>query len=500
MSDDLSAAGNVLLARLLPLVAQDPELLATVREIAGEFLRRTEPVPAAAVPMPVEVAPAQPPLPELTLGTSFSPPPATDPSQHATLPSAPSIEVPAKWLPRATVAEADLQIIEARCRLKSEGSRWAANRQRRLREGADYYTEIEPKDREIISKAKALKDCFLWMNHSTSPIPDDLQSWEDIAGCFEAAAMAASLLREVVEGGEKYREFLEPMMDLAAEAQSALRIAVQTVNEKPDTDQLQMFLWIRELAREEQILVARYMRLDDPAEPTRWHDLQERIGALDSRIDAIQQKDKERIKLLKKGQYHARSISKGGERTEDWKKVIEVIDTLVTQGVPPSSTDLRDLLVPIIDNLPEGIELPSGFQRVMVEVDRYLSAQSPPSQPVAREVSEEVKRVAAIYQGKSMVLIGGDRRLPAYEALKSAFALKDLIWIATREHESIEGFIPYIARDEVAAVLLAIRWSSHSYGDVKAIAGKHGKEFFWLPGGYNPNQVAHQILEQRGEK
>ena len=48
------------------------------------------------------------------------------------------------------------------------------------------------------------------------------------------------------------------------------------------------------------------------------------------------------------------------------------------------------------------------------------------------------------------------------------------------------------------AVLLAIRWSSHSYGEVRDYCEKHGKHFVRLPGGYNPNQVAHQILQQRG--
>ncbi len=60
--------------------------------------------------------------------------------------------------------------------------------------------------------------------------------------------------------------------------------------------------------------------------------------------------------------------------------------------------------------------------------------------------------------------------------------------------------MPFIARADVDAVLLAIRWSSHSYGDVRAICEKYGKEFFRLPAGYNPNQVAHQLLQQRGNK
>ena len=122
----------------------------------------------------------------------------------------------------------------------------------------------------------------------------------------------------------------------------------------------------------------------------------------------------------------------------------------------------------------------------------------PPAQQIVREASADVQKVADLYKGKAMVIIGGDRRPHAYEALKSAFGLKELIWIVTREHESTDIFVLYISRPDVDVVLLAIRWSSHSYGDVKAMCDKFGKEFYRLPAGYNPNQVVHQILEHGG--
>ena len=49
-------------------------------------------------------------------------------------------------------------------------------------------------------------------------------------------------------------------------------------------------------------------------------------------------------------------------------------------------------------------------------------------------------------------------------------------------------------------VLLAIRWSSHSFGDVQEFCDRHGKLLVRLPSGYNPNQVAHQILAQVGHR
>jgi hypothetical protein len=178
--------------------------------------------------------------------------------------------------------------------------------------------------------------------------------------------------------------------------------------------------------------------------------------------------------------------------------VLGVIETLVTEGVPPSNAELREMLLPIVDEMPDQMEAPPGVQRVMTELDRYLATQVAPAAETVREPSEAVRRVALLYEGKTLVLVGGDRRPHAYEALKSAFRLQELTWIATRAHESTEIFDPYLARPEVAAVLLAIRWSSHSYGELRTLCEQHGKEFFRLPGGYNPNQVAHQILQQRG--
>ncbi|WP_154673818.1 hypothetical protein [Singulisphaera acidiphila] len=77
--------------------------------------------------------------------------------------------------------------------------------------------------------------------------------------------------------------------------------------------------------------------------------------------------------------------------------------------------------------------------------------------------------------------------------------LKELFWIETKEHQSIAAFEPAIARPDVALVLLAIRWSSHAFGDVKPYCERQGKLLVRLPGGYSPNQVAAQILAQCSE-
>ena len=106
-------------------------------------------------------------------------------------------------------------------------------------------------------------------------------------------------------------ELFEQALDLAAEAQSALRMAVEAVEGRPDSDQDKVFHWLRYTATEQQIFIARFMRLDDPADPTGWRDLQERIGDLDAQIEAIRKQEKQRVNLLGKGKYHARRIMEG---------------------------------------------------------------------------------------------------------------------------------------------------------------------------------------------
>ncbi len=493
MPTDLEAALVAVVRRLGSIATGSPELVAELRQLAHEFLKLTEP-PVVTEPgvaeQVVAVALPEGPLPEPA--PSMLPPP-----RHEALPTVPGVEVPVGWARRISISNADLQAIENHCRLKAEGARWAATRQRRLNEGADYALEIEPADRDLVTRAKALEDCFLWMNHISAPTPADLGLWEDVAGCFDAVAMAISLLRQLVVDVEKNRGVFEQALDLAAEAQSALRAAVEAVEGRPDSDQDKVFHWLRYTATEQQVFIPRFMRLDDHADPTGWRDLQERIGDLDTQIEAIRKQEKQRVNLLGKGKYHARRIMEGRGSEEDWKKVVGSVDTLVNDGIPPSNPDIRDMLVPIIDEMPE-MEVPPGFQRVLAEIDRYLATQLPPSAEIVKEVSEEVQEVAKLLENKGLLIIGGERRPYAYEALKLAFRLKELIWIPTKEHESVDQFESSVARPEVTAVLLAIRWSSHSYGEVRDFCLTHGKMFVRLPGGYNPNQVAHQILLQRG--
>ncbi|WP_165249898.1 hypothetical protein [Paludisphaera soli] len=505
MDESLLRSITHLAERLLSDAGRDEVLREDLRTLARAILEATE---TAEVQAPVAEAPPEPeaaetvvaspscppepvrppdvPLPELTLGRSPSPQPRLE---VAAAPSAPS-----------TTSDEDLAGIEARCRLKAEGLRWAAMRRRRIEEGADFTFEIAPRDREILDRARGI-DCFLWMNTPDFSVPRIPTLHEDAAGCFDAVADGVSLVRGMLPDVEANRRFFEPALDLLAEAQSALRVAIERIDGRKDPDQFAAYDWLRGVAAREQIYIRRYMRLDDPASPSSHPRVQVRIEELDAGMQDVLRQGKKRKSLISRLRYHARRIDADQGDAHDWNKILATIVDLIDAGEPPSSVEIRETLLPILDRMPDLGEPPKSLGMVLREVDRYLAARRPDSAPEVPEApTAEVAEAARLLAGKAVVIIGGARRPEAHAALKSALGLSDLIWIETREHESIERFEPSVARPDVALVILAIRWSSHSFGEVKTFCDDYAKPLLRLPGGYNPNQVARQILQQCSDR
>jgi hypothetical protein len=334
-------------------------------------------------------------------------------------------------------------------------------------------------------------------------VPADLDLYDDLAGCFDVAAEAAALLRAVstqaVDG-----DAVDAALDLAAEAQSALRVAVGMVERYVDNDQLKLFIWLREAAAERQTLIRRYMRREDPADPAGWANLRDRITRHLDRLRRGRDREKRRRSLFNQAKYHLKRIQADpdGDNEHDWRKIVEGIDTLVDEGLPPSNIELREFLLPILDDIPDAIDFPKNLQLVMREIDRYVALRSAVADKTedASPPTADVSRARELLRGRSLMLIGGERRPPAAEALQDSLGLREVVWVETREHQTHAVFEPYVARDDVAVVVLAIRWSSHGFGEVKEFCDKYGKPLVRLPAGYSPNQVAHHLVRQVGDR
>ncbi len=503
--DAVTASLGGALERLAVLAKTDPELRGRLRELGKALLGiAAEPAPTAPVNLP---PPPPSPAPAPPREERPAPPPVHIPRlpERATpLPPEPPAAPPAPPAPAWTlrpVSPEDLVVIEERCRLKAEGVRWAAERRRLIRDGADFAIAIEPKDRDIIERARRLPDCFLWMCHRDAPVPADWSLYDQLAGCFDAAASAVALLNAIAQSPEG-QDVIAQALDLAAEAQSALRVAIVNLDARPDGDQIKIFAYLRATGSERQIFIPRFMRVDDPADPAGWADLQERIAQLDAALQAGRERGKKQRKQIGKARYHLGRITNhpGPEIAADWERVVAIVDELVSDGVPPSNREIRDLLLPVLDDLPEDLGTTRNFQLVLREIDRFLSSRPEPAEAgTAAPLSEAVRKAAGLLRGRAMLLIGGERRPHAAEALTEALGLTELIWMEGRE-QSYAAFEPHVARPDVAVVILAIRWSSHGFGEVKEFCDKYGKPLVRLPAGYNPNQVAYHILTQVGDR
>lgn len=401
-----------------------------------------------------------------------------------------------------------LRLITRRCRLKAEGARWAGERQRLLSQGVDFKRVIAPRDEEILNKARAERDCFLWTSHPETPTPLDRSAYELLAVCYETVAAAAEMLLKMVHNPHVTDEKVRLALYLSAEAQCQLRWAAKEFRVEKDRDQMDMYFWLLDCGKARHIPIPNYMRRESYADPRGSLAIRQKIEELAEEFGQVNKQAVHRKKLLSKLKHRTGLILDHPliDHTEDWEGIFHAIEGLLEGGTPPSSKEIRDFLLPIIDKLPRPVDaLPRSMQLVVREIERFRQSVTERSEPdeeddSAAPLSEEVQQLRELLQKRALVLIGGDERPEARQALESAFDLSELIWIPTKQHQSYTTFEPMIGREDVAVVVLAIRWASHDFTRACEIADKYGKPFVRLPAGYSANQMAHHILEQAGSR
>ena len=258
-------------------------------------------------------------------------------------------------------------------------------------------------------------------------------------------------------------------MPLLAEAQSALRQSLRRLKAPDDPDQLAAYEWVREAAARHRIFLKRFLRADDLADPEGWPDLLARIEAL-SGGGAQSQRQRMLLDRLRSHVLHAwarardRGVLAGGHR-RPWRRSSA---RACRRAAGRSGT----CSCPVIDDLPDGADLPPGFRLVLREIDRYLATRTP--RPVAATAPEPTAEVARGRPAAGRQERRPDRRHPPpggpagpEDGPRPGGADLDRDEGAPVDRQVRAG----VARPEVALVLLAIRWSSHCFGDVKRLIG-----------------------------
>lgn len=507
MSESLVAALAPLLARASTFLQANPELrneVVTAARAIATWAEQLLPASALATTPPVTVPPVEVPAPprDSVLDQLVVPVPVAARSSVVLAPvptPAPVGEHGREFVPLP------LTTVAARCRLKSA----AAKIMSRKAAGA---TDTAAEEDALRTQADAIPDCGLWMLDPHG-YPRSKAVWDDLAGGFQVVAAAADLLRVWASNGPDLAVGQE-VLTHAAEAQSMLLYAVADVGwVTRDHEQVQMFVHIREMGKQHQIYVPRFLRREDPADPKNWPNLAERLKALTGKFKpvagvvavngAVGDATKVRQKALGNLKFKLRKLADHpSELTDEWPRVVELLDQAVTAGVQPSSLELRELLLPVYDNLPDGLSTTVGAERVFRAIELYrdsLVTTSEHEEPDPTP-SVEVLRAKELLGGKELVMIGGQRRPHHVAALRQSLGLADVRWLTSPDHTSFTVFEPDIARPEVAVVVLAIRWSNHDFTEVQRYCEKYSKPLVRLRAGYNPNQVAHHVIAQAGER
>lgn len=361
--------------------------------------------------------------------------------------------------------------------------------------------EIRPQDQEFIRRAQEA-GCYLWMLAPKGCRPGTPDHFTLIAAWYENLAEALVLLDLVIEEGGWQADEITDLLELAAESQSALRLAVGEGCGVGDEDQQAVFDWLRGVAAERRIFIRAGMKRHDPTDPSEWAAVAGRIQDVSRHFEERQAQARKRKKLLAKVRHKASVLAAtAGDAPEPWAELALAVDELVQAGLPPSDKGLREALLPVLDRLPTDTDMPSGFRLAVREIETFKQSRPlPEATTEGPEPGALVREARKLLAGRSAVLIGGEARRGAREALERALGLKKLIWITTTTHDSYLDFERFVARPDVAVVVLAIRWSSHSFGEIRSLCERYGKPLVRLPGGYNPNQVAQQIVTQAGKR
>lgn len=168
-----------------------------------------------------------------------------------------------------------LDLIVKRARWKSEACRFAIRRRCGASSNGDEEA-LSAEENDLRAQREELEDCYAWMLDSPRPLPEDRRV-EEVALCYDVVARAAELCLELDAEGALSPVPAPDLLFLLAESQSSLLTALAHCDLRGDSDQRDLFLWLKEQTTRHRVYVDRHMRLDDPADSTKAAELMDRL-------------------------------------------------------------------------------------------------------------------------------------------------------------------------------------------------------------------------------
>ena len=260
------------------------------------------------------------------------------------------------------VEEIDLSLIVTRCQLKAEACHAVVQR-RRAPSGSDKEHLADETIVALIAKARDLHECYLWMVNREREQPDDedlirIGLWYDAMARTVQAMILVDQNRSRYENKNDYSADVESAMQMLAHANSGLREALSQAGvPRSDSDQDELYQWLRWETNVRKVFLHRYMKIDDVPDITSSESLCDESRMFVEKIESLQHKSKEESELLKKIAYHAEQIvtESSLDETHDWSTIEASLKTLLDDmGLKAKSKKLRMVLDPL-KNMPPKI-------------------------------------------------------------------------------------------------------------------------------------------------
>ncbi|MFO1010752.1 MAG: hypothetical protein U1F29_11875 [Planctomycetota bacterium] len=185
-----------------------------------------------------------------------------------------------------------------------------------------------------------------------------------------------------------------------------------------------------------------------------------------------------------------------GEQERHRAKLVKCVDALLLQPVGAGEAMLRRYLDELRPALAER-RVSASYVQLVRELEKLPRAAAKDVE-APQAAPDPVDEARAMLRGRALLVIGGIPRPEHVENWRTAFELSEVVWPRTSEsNPTLTVLEPLIARKDVAAVVLLIRWIRHNLNDVAELCVLHGKPLVRAPGGYNVNQLAKLVVEQR---
>jgi len=301
------------------------------------------------------------------------------------------------------VRKVELALVVRRARWKAAACRLA------LDQGSAQGTGPEREDLRRLEdglrrRREGLEECPTWMLDPPGDGPCG-GSLADAAACFETLALVAEGLVELENAGVLDAAPPSELLYLLAETQSALLAAVHACDQRGDSDQRDLFLWLKDQTTRHRIYVDHHMRLDDPADPARSEERGQRFRELLGRLLSGRNQRQFRSQLLNKIRFHvgkAREAEEAGDHGDhgdhDWEAVGSGAEEWLRLGLSREDGELLALLRPLVEEFGAARALPESLLRLVTGRDGPARTAQNPETVTSTGVAASRPRPAAVEQ------------------------------------------------------------------------------------------------------